>query len=197
MTGGTGDDSFRFVRKGAVTGTINGGDGLNTLDYSLIASGVRANLFAGTGTRTGGVASIDNIIGGAGRDILVGDAGANRLTGNGGRDILIGGAGADSLSGGIGEDILVAGSTDHDGSNAALENLMTEWKRPIAYTTRVRHLNRELAGGLNGASELTVATVHNDGGAIDSLTGGLGRDWFITFAGDATDATGTETVTAL
>jgi hypothetical protein len=97
----------------------------------------------------------------------------------------------------LGDDILVAGSTDHDASNASLENLMTEWKRLIPYSTRVRHLNRQLAGGANGATELTVATVHDDGGAVDSLTGGAGADWFITFAGDATDATGSEIVTAL
>jgi len=197
LTGGTGDDSYRFVGKGAVTGKVDGGAGVNTLDYTFIGSGVRANLFAGTATRTGSIANIDNVIGGAGRDILVGNAGANRLTSNGGRDILIGGGGADSLVGGNGDDILVAGSTDHDGSNASLENLLKEWKRLLAYTTRVRHLNRTLAGGANGASELTVATVHDDGGATDSLTGGAGVDWFITFAGDATDAAGTETVTAL
>ncbi|HKB03813.1 MAG TPA: hypothetical protein VKD90_16435, partial [Gemmataceae bacterium] len=63
--------------------------------------------------------------------------------------------------------------------------------------TRVRHLNRTLAGGLNGATALTVATVHDDAGAADSLTGEAGFDWFITFAGDTTDAKAAETVTAL
>ena len=36
----------------------------------------------------------------------------------------------------------------------------------------------------------------DDGGAADVLTGGLGKDWFLTFAGDTTDAVAGETVTA-
>jgi Ca2+-binding RTX toxin-like protein len=122
---------------------------------------------------------------------------ANRLVGNAGRDILIGGDGADSLVGGLGDDVLVGGKTIHDGSNVALGSLMSEWQRAIAYTTRVRHLNRTLAGGLNGATVLTVTTVQDDAGASDSMTGGAGLDWFITFAGDSTDAAGAEVVTAL
>lgn len=197
LTGGTGDDTFKFGLKGSVAGTIDGGAGRNTLDYSLIGTGVQVNLTAGTATSTAGVTSISDVIGGAGRDILIGNGLDNRLVGNAGRDILIGGDGADSLVGGLGDDVLVGGTTIHDGSNVALASLMSEWQRAIAYSTRVQHLNRTLAGGLNGATVLTVATVQDDGGAADSLTGGAGLDWFITFAGDSADAAGTEIVTAL
>ncbi|HKB05407.1 MAG TPA: right-handed parallel beta-helix repeat-containing protein, partial [Gemmataceae bacterium] len=133
LTGGTGDDTFRFGVRGSVAGRVDGGAGVDTLDYGRLTKDVRANLVVGTATATGGVANIENVTGGAGNDILVGDAQANRLVSNAGRDILIGGGGADSLTGGFGQDVLVAGSTDHDGSNPALENLMTEWKRAVAY----------------------------------------------------------------
>jgi parallel beta-helix repeat protein len=198
LTGGSGDDTFKFVGPGgSVAGRIDGGAGVNTLDYSSIGSGVRVNLFAGSATRAGGVANIANVNGSLGNDILVGDAQANRLVGGGGRDILIGGDGADSLVGGNGDDLLVGGKTAFDGSASALESLMSEWKRVMPYATRIQHLSRAKSGGANGATILTAATVLDDAGAPDSLQGGTGTDWFITFAGDTTDATPAETVTTL
>jgi parallel beta-helix repeat protein len=198
LIGGSGDDTFKFVGRGSIAGRIDGGAGVNTLDYSSIGSGVRVNLFAGTATATGGVADIANVIGGAGNDILVGDAQANRLVGGGGRDILIGGDGADSLVGGNGDDLLIGGKTAFDGSASALNSLMAEWQRPIALATRIQHLTRAKSGGANGATVLTAATVFDDAGAPDSLQGGAGSDWFITFAGDSiTDQTAADTVTIL
>jgi hypothetical protein len=198
LIGGSGDDTFKFVGPGgSVAGRIDGGAGVNTLDYSSIGSGVRVNLFAGSATRAGGVANIANVNGSLGNDILVGDAQANRLVGGGGRDILIGGDGADSLVGGNGDDLLVGGKTAFDGSATALESLMSEWKRVMPYATRIQHLSRAKSGGANGATALTAATVFDDAGAPDSLQGGTGTDWFITFAGDTTDATPAETVTTL
>jgi parallel beta-helix repeat protein len=197
LIGGSGDDTFKFVGRGSVAGRIDGGAGVNTLDYSSIGSGVRVNLFAGTATATGGVANVANVIGGAGNDILVGDAQANRLVGGGGRDILIGGEGADSLVGGNGDDLLIGGKTANDGSASALENLMNEWKRPVALATRILHLTRAKSGGANGATILTATTVSDDAGAPDSLQGGAGNDWFIIFSGDSADAGSTDTVTIL
>jgi hypothetical protein len=40
-----------------------------------------------------------------------------------------------------------------------------------------------LAGGLNGVVRLDNASVQDDGTA-DSLTGGAGNDWFVTFTAD-------------
>jgi Ca2+-binding RTX toxin-like protein len=197
LIGGTGDDTFTFRLRGSVAGKIDGGAGVNTLNYAAIGGGVQVNLFAGTASRTGGVADIANVVGGTGNDVLVGDAQANRLTGGGGRDILIGGDGADVLVGGSGDDVLIGGRTAYDGSPGALNGLMAEWQRALSYTTRIRHLTRVQSGGANGATALTAATVADDVGAADSLAGGTGTDWFITFAGDATDGAGAETVTTL
>jgi RTX calcium-binding nonapeptide repeat (4 copies) len=91
---------------------------------------------------------------------------------------LIGGAGADTLRGGGNDDILIGGSSDYDANVAALLAVLKEWGRTDAdYTTRVKHLNGTLSGGLNGSYRLTATTVHDDA-AADSLFGEAGTDWF-------------------
>ena len=54
---------------------------------------------------------------------------------------------------------------------------MAEWGRADAsYSARVSHL-QGAAGGLNGTSLLTAATVHDDD-VTNSLFGEAGLDWF-------------------
>ena len=53
------------------------------------------------------VSTIENLKGGAGGDMLTGDARVNRLYGGGGDDMLDGGAGNDMLMGGAGDDTLM------------------------------------------------------------------------------------------
>lgn len=197
LLGGTGDDTFTFSNRGSVTGLIDGGLGVNTLDFAAVRGSLVVNLFLGTSTKTGGVANIVDVIGGSGNDVLVGDAQANHLIGGDGKDILIGGGGADIEIGGAGDDVMIGGMTAHDSSNTALSSLRSEWKRSSAYATRIQHLTRQLSGGKNGAIVLTGSTVFDDAGAVDVLTGGDGTDWFITFPADITDVTAGETVTSL
>jgi len=111
-------------------------------------------------------------------NVLVGGAGNDWLYGGSGRDLLSGGPGADTLRAGGGGDILIGGTTDYDANVQALLAVMKEWGRTDAdYTTRVKHLNGTLSGGLNGSYRLTTTTVHDDN-AVDSLYGGAGLDWF-------------------
>src|SRR5207245_1027985 len=63
LTGGTGNDTFKFSNGMGVTGTISGGTGTNTLDYSLYTTGVTANLTTGIATGTAGVSNIQNLTG--------------------------------------------------------------------------------------------------------------------------------------
>lgn len=144
----------------------------------------------GTATGTGGISNIANVSGGIARDILVGNAAANVLLGNGGRDLLIGAAGADSLNGGSGDDILAGGASDSDNNPANLDAMMVEWAKALPYATRISNL----------ATLLSVASVHDDAGAVDSLLGGLGLDWFLLSSGDAVTGTntgGAETTTTV
>src|SRR5262249_31311959 len=83
-----------------------------------------------------------------------------------------------TLQAGSGGAILIGGTTDHDTNLTALLAIMKEWGRTDAnYTTRVKHLNGSLAGGLNGSYRLTRTTIHDDS-AVDNLYGGAGLDWF-------------------
>src|SRR5262249_49208151 len=140
LVGGSGNDTFTFQSNSAqLSGTIDGGGGVNALVWSATVSNIiRVDLTAGTATgigRTafsGGVSSIRDVTGGsgddlligdgqnntlnggAGNDILVGNAGNDTLNGGDGNDILIGGAGADTLKGGNGDDLLIGGTTTFD-----------------------------------------------------------------------------------
>jgi Ca2+-binding RTX toxin-like protein len=186
--GGTLDDTFRMASARYVSGAIDGGAGVNTLDYSLYTSGVAVNLSAGTATNVrGGVANLANVIGGAAADTLTGDAGDNLLLGNGGNDVLtagggrnvlFGGAGADALTGGVGEDILIGGTTSHDANAASLRAIQAEWRRTdLNYQQRTDHLTGAVGGGLNGSAYLKSSTVRDDATA-DRLVGLDGLDWF-------------------
>ncbi len=155
--GSGGDDTIRLTGGLAVPALLFGGDGNDTL-YALDAGGSTAN------------------------NVLVGGAGNDSITGGSGRDLLIGGLGADALGGAGGDDILIGGTTNYDANVQALLAIMKEWGRTDAdYSTRVKHLQGSLGGGLNGSYFLTAATVHDDSNAVDNLYGNAGLDWF--FAG--------------
>jgi hypothetical protein len=60
--------------------TISGGAGSDTLDYSMYRGDVLVNLLTGTATGvSAGISGIDNVTGGWGNDILVGDVSDNVL----------------------------------------------------------------------------------------------------------------------
>src|SRR5262249_56416719 len=97
---GAGNDTFSFRGGGSVKGTIDGGGGVNKLDYLKIGGLTVINLSIGTATRTGGVSNIRDVDGGNGPTVIVGDSQNNVLPGFGGHDLLIGGGGAGALAGG-------------------------------------------------------------------------------------------------
>jgi Ca2+-binding RTX toxin-like protein len=189
LAGGTAADSFAFQAGGSVAGSIDGGGGSNTLDYSALTysppamsappSDLIVNLALGTATAVGqGIQNIQNVTGGGGNDLIVGDGQANVLVGGAGRGIIIGGAGADQITGGGGDTILIAGTTAYDTDPTALSALMAEWTRTDrSVVQRIADLTTGGDGALNGHYTLSTKTVFNDG-ASDILTGGSGLDWF-------------------
>ena len=113
LLGGLGNDTFAMAGiffSSSVS--IDGGKGVNTLDYSSISSfsgatGVYANLLTGEASGLlGGINRIQNVTGSSFDDILVGNGG-NVLNGGAGRDLLIAGAKPSILYGGNDEDILI------------------------------------------------------------------------------------------
>ncbi len=118
-----GDDVLRITGSGSLSGTADGGAGIDLLDYSAYtASGVEVDLASGKATAIDGNAaaglvasspdanSFENVTGSSGDDKIVGDSGANLLLGGGGNDSLDGGSGSDTLNGGSGDDLIEGGS---------------------------------------------------------------------------------------
>ncbi|NYS25581.1 right-handed parallel beta-helix repeat-containing protein [Rhodobacteraceae bacterium 2376] len=93
MIGGD-DDDFFFSGVGTNnTNTIDGGSGVNTLSYAGNTNFVIVNLQTGTGSITGqnltdNISNIQNVFGGDGGNIIVGNSEANELRGGLGNDTL-------------------------------------------------------------------------------------------------------------
>ena len=121
LIGGAGNDVLRASAGGDI---LDAGAGVDTVDYSARPPRVTVNLTAGSATSSGTedvLVAIENAAGGAGNDLLTGDANANVLSGGSGNDRLRGLGGDDTLRGGGGADVLTgaAGGDDLDGGAGA------------------------------------------------------------------------------
>lgn len=119
IDGGDGDDT---LKGGAGFDTLLGGYGSDTVDYSAETKAVKVDM---TKVNSGGtyqtvtvngiaadeIYGIENIKGGSGNDVLIGDIQMNKLWGGAGQDTLKGGSGDDTLAGGTGNDTLDGGTT--------------------------------------------------------------------------------------
>lgn len=110
LSSGNGND---VMTGGAGADKLIGGSGTDTASYADAKAAVRANL-ANSSTNTGDAAgdtysSIENLLGSAFNDRLVGNSGVNKITGGRGNDVLTGGAGADDFyyAKGYGKDLIV------------------------------------------------------------------------------------------
>jgi hypothetical protein len=191
VTTGSGNDAFVFSDGASLSGTVNGGGGTNTLNESAYSTPVTVNLAANTATGTGGIANLQNLIGGSGNNTLIGPN-ANtvwNLTGSNAGNLngaiaftnfanLSGGSAADTFA--FADGAGITGNLDGGGGINTLDYL--------AYTTPV-------------AVDLTVPTATGVGGTvanIGQLRGGQSND---TLNGNAAGTTvflaspGNDTVT--
>ncbi len=104
LVGGNGND------------TLTGGADIDTVDYSYSSTNWTINLAATSaqavsGSETDTIATVENVIGGSGNDIITGTTAANVLTGGAGNDRITGGTGNDGINGGLGTDIAVFAGT--------------------------------------------------------------------------------------
>lgn len=129
----------------------------------------------------------DSLKGGAGPDVLMGGSGNDSLIGGNGNDVMIGGLGADKLVGGGADDLLISGTTLFDAYEIAICGIAAEWSSPRSFASRVANLSgtgtgSSFANRLNGnyflKFEGSSRTVFDDG-AVDSLAGSSGLDWFV------------------
>lgn len=111
-----GDDS---VYAGAGADTIHGGNGIDLVNFLFIGAvqeGVWVDLENGTGSRGDAEGdryfSIENVLGTASDDVIIGNNDDNRLDGWDGNDVLKGGGGADDLWGQKGDDTIKGGGGD-------------------------------------------------------------------------------------
>jgi hypothetical protein len=182
LTGGTGNDNFKLSNGVGVTGTIDGGAGANTLDYSAYTTGIIVDLLIPTATNIGAIKNIQNVNSGTGNSILVGNGGSNNFTVKGGRNLVIGGGGSYKLTGGTGQDILIAGTTSYDSNLPALTAILAYWAQTnLTYAQEVNGLSTvgvtyQDSSGTHIAI-LNTSTVF-DNGVVDTLAGGSGLDWF-------------------
>jgi Ca2+-binding RTX toxin-like protein len=112
LTGGSANDTFLMQAGGSLSGTVNGGGGLNTLDYSEHNSPATVNLQSLTATATGGIQGIGKFQGSVFQDTLIGAnaaalttwslSGANAGSVNG--PVSLAFAGVENLTGGTGND---------------------------------------------------------------------------------------------
>ncbi|MFN7304956.1 MAG: Hint domain-containing protein, partial [Acetobacteraceae bacterium] len=93
--------------------SLGGGNGSDWASYEDQGSGVTVNLVSGRATGPAGndsLSNIENVLGGAGNDTILGSTVANFLAGGAGNDTLDGGNGNDTLDGGTGNDSLNGGA---------------------------------------------------------------------------------------
>ena len=206
LIGGLGNDTL----DGGEGGETNG----DTADYSAATNFVSANLDTGSASGVDiGVdtlMNIENIIGGAAGDLLIGDTQANTLTGNGGGDQLNGGAGADTLIGGDGNDIYTVDNvgdtvteTNADTGTGGVDTVNSNVDFTLSNNVEQLVLTGTAANGTgNGGNNVitaisgSVAVTLNGGDGLDSLTssqvggstlnGGAGGDTLISFGGGNT-----------
>jgi hypothetical protein len=182
LQGGAGANYFTFADGAGVDGTITGGGGVNTLDYSAYSTSVTVNLQVGFATGVGmGVSNIQNVTGGTGGpagtyNLLIGNGGNVLTGGTGRRNILVAGGSASTLNGGDQDDLLIAGSTvyDSDPTMAAWSQIAAEWASSDEFATRVMNLSTG-----NGVPLLDPTTVFGNGGG-NTLNGNCEWAWIFT-----------------
>ncbi|MBO6948692.1 MAG: DUF4114 domain-containing protein [Rhodospirillales bacterium] len=103
LNGGAGDDTL-IASPGGGDDTYIGGEGNDTITYAASDDNLTINLAEGTafddegdnGIGNDTIIEIENVIGGSGNDIIIGDENANILRGGGGDDFIDGRDGQDT-----------------------------------------------------------------------------------------------------
>ncbi|WP_323130607.1 calcium-binding protein [Sinorhizobium medicae] len=163
---------------------INGGAGVDTVDYSEKTTSVVVTLTGATaatvfvnGVAEDTLSNVENVYGGSGNDTITGDAQNNLFRGGGGNDVLDGGAGNDtadytdktqsvvvSLTGATPATVFVNGIAEDTISN--FENVYGGSGNDILTGDGRDNILRGEGGN----------DILNGGGGDDSLSGGDGND---------------------
>ena len=152
--------------------------GGSTTDYQVTVNGAVSTVRGITGRFiVGGFAGDDDINlttvgaevradGGEGSDVIMGGMAADALFGGNGADLIAGGLGADLINGGAGNDIVIDGTVSVRAAGKTLRSVLDGWAAKAApVDADYAAITADLAFTADKASK-------------DTLTGGLGTDWF-------------------
>jgi Ca2+-binding RTX toxin-like protein len=210
LTGGLPVD---WILPGGGDDVINGGDGVDGVDYETYANGVHVDLSVDgvaqvvdpvTG-QTNKLTSIENLLGSAHDDTisgsavanwLLGGAGADQISGGDGDDTLTGGAGDDSLNGGAGQDVAVFSGLLSQSTITANDDGSLTVVGPDGSDTLSGVETLQFADGVADFAPPSSAGASESGtsgsdslvgaGGDDTLSGGAGDDTLV--GGDGNDS---------
>ena len=189
LVGGLNNDIYTFGTSsvGEADKVVeNTGEGLDTLSFAIRTTAVTVYLNLSTvqavhSNRTlqlNSHSTIENLIGGSGSDLLVGNALDNTLTGGAGDDILNGTTGSDMLIGGLDNDTYTFGTATVGETDKVVENT-GEGTDSLSFVTRTT----AVTVSLNSTAMQSVHTDRrlklNSGGTIENAFGGAGNDTLI------------------
>ncbi len=179
VDGGAGNDTLKATVNDG-NDTYIGGLGTDSYDLSATAAGATVNLTTGvassaeTGSDT--LATIENVLGGSGNDVITDAVGANTLSGNNGDDtfVMLGDNVKDAITGGNGADTVDYSSATADLSVVAMNGVVTGTGTTADTLSTVENFISGSGNDTIGGS--SVANVIDGGAGNDSLTGGGGKD---------------------
>ena len=177
--------------------------GTDTLDFSTAIGALDFDLTPGTVSSFGGLTDnfvifdttvIENLIAGAGDDMITGNAAPNAISGGEGADTINGADGADQLAGGGGADVINGGAGDDglsgDAGNDTLDGgAGVDWLYGRGGDDVLRGGGQTDALFGNAGDDTLSGGAGDDGlnggAGDDTLEGGAGVDWL--FGGDGAD----------
>jgi Ca2+-binding RTX toxin-like protein len=171
-------NNYESVYQNLVTSLGRGAVVTLTANSSNVVDAITAGLTSATTTK------IEDALGGAGNDTLIGNVYDNVLTGNAGNDSLNGVSGHDNLLGGMGDDIYIVDDANSIVIEKATQGI-DQVNSSIDYTLTANVENLTLTGtaNINGSGN-TLANIINGNAGNNILTGNAGKDSLIGNGGD-------------
>ena len=188
---------------GPVGLTLIDDGGTDTVNFTAVNGSLDIDLTPGAVSSFGGLTNnmvifdttvIENLIAGAGDDMITGNAAANAISGGDGDDTIDGAGGADQLAGGGGADVINGGAGDDglsgDAGNDTLDGgAGVDWLYGRGGNDILRGDGQTDALFGNAGGDTLTGEAGDDGlnggAGDDTLEGGAGVDWL--FGGDGAD----------
>lgn len=187
IVGGNGDN---WLRTGRNNDAVTVGNGDNTIDTgagndTVTGGNGQSAINTGAGNDSISVGTGGNVVdGGAGNDFISAQGGTNWLIGGLGNDVVLGGIGADIIDGGVGNDFLAGGMGSDRVDGGAGNDLLFDGE--VVVSTPATDSLAKVLANYNPASTTLLRAITQrlvvipDPAGIDTMLGGLGRDWFWT-----------------